>query len=563
MPLSPSVAAYFATASDVEIEGEVVPSTTGGNAVEHLIDGHEYFHALRGEITTLLAGGTNRFFYFSDWRLGLAQGPEEVTSGPGSLTSAWTMDGNASGLSPFRLDDGTSPPPPIMLNQLEDMSRAGVDVRALVWISPLIVDFERAARQLGGIWTVNMHSVISTILLRARHGMRHKVVLNTLAHSLGAMHLKMVVCGDSTGYRAYVSGIDLVADRVASPAHTATELWHDATAKLRGPAALGPYDYFRALWNEAIGRRHKTFRVEGAEVRTHTDETPRVEARPTTGTVAGATQHVQVLRTVPQMNFSWFGTETVPLGCLERIFTGFSQSSLSFAEHGIFEFRLALKKAISRATSFIYVEDQSLANLEAMGWINDRLLNQPNLKVIMLYGADPTDPPNLFLDEAVRRLAASVPDPMSRIAFVRRGGHVVVHAKVTIVDDVWAAVGSANFMRRSMYTDGELSVAVLDEATPSFAQKLRKDLWGEHCGLAHGAASDVLLNLTSALGLWDVTWGSPPSGVSLKAELERMLVPFQYADPPTAGTWSGTSPGWGPEVQRAYDQQNADSRQTF
>jgi hypothetical protein len=33
-------------------------------------------------------------------------------------------------------------------------------------------------------------------------------------------------------------------------------------------------------------------------------------------------------------------------------------------------------------------------------------------------------------------------------------------------------------MRRSFYMDCEASVAVVDEADPPFAAKLRKDLWG-------------------------------------------------------------------------------------
>jgi phosphatidylserine/phosphatidylglycerophosphate/cardiolipin synthase-like enzyme len=37
-----------------------------------------------------------------------------------------------------------------------------------------------------------------------------------------------------------------------------------------------------------------------------------------------------------------------------------------------------------------------------------------------------------------------------------------VHAKVCVVDDVWASVGSDNFNRRSWSHDSELSCAVLD-----------------------------------------------------------------------------------------------------
>ena len=44
-----------------------------------------------------------------------------------------------------------------------------------------------------------------------------------------------------------------------------------------------------------------------------------------------------------------------------------------------------------------------------------------------------------------------------------RGTPVYVHAKVCIVDDVWASVGSDNVNRRSWTHDSELSCAVIDE----------------------------------------------------------------------------------------------------
>ena len=43
-----------------------------------------------------------------------------------------------------------------------------------------------------------------------------------------------------------------------------------------------------------------------------------------------------------------------------------------------------------------------------------------------------------------------------------QGTPVYVHAKVCVIDDVWASVGSDNFNRRSWTHDSELSCAVLD-----------------------------------------------------------------------------------------------------
>ena len=54
---------------------------------------------------------------------------------------------------------------------------------------------------------------------------------------------------------------------------------------------------------------------------------------------------------------------------------------------------------------------------------------------------------------------------------------VYVHAKICVIDDVWASVGSDNFNRRSWTHDSELTAVVLDEA---YARDLRLTLAAEH-----------------------------------------------------------------------------------
>ncbi|NUP01947.1 MAG: phospholipase, partial [Nonomuraea sp.] len=68
------------------------------------------------------------------------------------------------------------------------------------------------------------------------------------------------------------------------------------------------------------------------------------------------------------------------------------------------------------------------------------------------------------------------------------GAPVYVHAKVCVVDDVWASVGSDNVNLRSWSYDSELSCAVLDEREDPrppygalrFARDLRLALMSEH-----------------------------------------------------------------------------------
>jgi phosphatidylserine/phosphatidylglycerophosphate/cardiolipin synthase-like enzyme len=66
---------------------------------------------------------------------------------------------------------------------------------------------------------------------------------------------------------------------------------------------------------------------------------------------------------------------------------------------------------------------------------------------------------------------------------------VYVHAKVCVVDDVWACVGSDNFNRRSWTHDSELSCAVLDDSG-EFARDLRLRLMREHLDRAADGSED-------------------------------------------------------------------------
>jgi phosphatidylserine/phosphatidylglycerophosphate/cardiolipin synthase-like enzyme len=84
---------------------------------------------------------------------------------------------------------------------------------------------------------------------------------------------------------------------------------------------------------------------------------------------------------------------------------------------------------------------------------------------------------------------------------------VYVHAKVCIVDDVWASVGSDNVNRRSWTHDSELSCAVIDQrrdereprvidrfgdGARSFARNLRLELTREHLDRDIGDDTDLV-----------------------------------------------------------------------
>ena len=80
-----------------------------------------------------------------------------------------------------------------------------------------------------------------------------------------------------------------------------------------------------------------------------------------------------------------------------------------------------------------------------------------------------------------------------------------MHAKVCVVDDVWASVGSDNFNRRSWTHDSELSAVVLDE---EYARDLRLTLAAEHLDrlgeVADRGLHEVMADCVEPSGLYDV-----------------------------------------------------------
>ena len=131
-------------------------------------------------------------------------------------------------------------------------------------------------------------------------------------------------------------------------------------------------------------------------------------------------------------------------------------------------------------------------------------------------------PPNqVGRQQAIEACRAADPDRVHIFDVENHEGTpVYVHAKVCVIDDIWATVGSDNLNRRSWTHDSELSCAVLDE-TGEFAQDLRLRLIREHLDLAaDGSDDDGIVELdtvveaieSSALALeqWHVNGGTGP-----------------------------------------------------
>jgi len=116
------------------------------------------------------------------------------------------------------------------------------------------------------------------------------------------------------------------------------------------------------------------------------------------------------------------------------------------------------------------------------------LARNPGLRLIAVLPHFPdqdgriSKPPNLIARQRViQELREAAPGRVSFYGLENASGTpVYVHAKVCVIDDQWASVGSDNFNRRSWTHDSEVSAAVCDAA---YARELRATLAREHLGL--------------------------------------------------------------------------------
>jgi phosphatidylserine/phosphatidylglycerophosphate/cardiolipin synthase-like enzyme len=410
---------------------------SAGNEVRPLIHGAAYFAELLARVPALRAGD---LLMFTDWR------------------------GDANEL--------LTPAGPAIADLFCAAARRGVLVRGLLWRSHLDrFRFSRQEnRQLGE--EVEAAGGECVLDMRVRPG--------------GSHHMKMVVlrhAGRPADDVAFVGGIDLCHSRrddachagdpqrqPMAPVYGERPPWHDVQAMIQGPAVGDVEAVFRERWEDpAPPTRNPLGRLR--DVLAGVDDThrlpPQLPDPPPRGTHA-----VQLLRTYP-----------------------YRRRGYVFAPDGERSIARGYLKALPRARSLIYLEDQYLWSTAVVAALARALRDQPELRLIAVIPRFPdqagrlSGPPNLVgRIDALETLQRAGGD---RVAVYSpenaEGTPVYVHAKVCVIDDTWAIVGSDNFNRRSWTHDSELSCAVLDQPGDvvrqepgSYANALRTALGREH-----------------------------------------------------------------------------------
>ncbi len=344
-------------------------------------------------------------------------------------------------------------------------------------------------------------------------------VLVDFAGSLpGSNHAKAVVVSRGGMLTAFVGGIDLEPHRYDAGPHDRLRLdgarwgWHDMAVRLRGPAAARVWDALAARWAEAATLPRKRYWRDPLHLVALNPGTfaPAPPPAPEQAAVPAEGTSVRVLRSLSRRKF----TSLLP---------GRSIDWDALPRSGYQEIFATVTSAIAAARRYVYIEDQYLGEelggrrrYELYPVLHDAAAR--GVKVILVGSGvrDPDDPGvhvrpiNRSLNRDLRVKIADQLDRAHRADLaVWRLEHATVHAKLVLVDDAFACIGSANMFARSMGgVDNELSAAV--QTTTSLVRDLRVRVWGEHLRtpLTDGVRA-ALADLDLALGIWDERWLPP------------------------------------------------------
>ncbi|GAA1397757.1 phospholipase D-like domain-containing protein [Pseudonocardia kongjuensis] len=429
-------------------------------------------------------------------------------------------------------------------DRLARLADDGVDVRVLLTAAVFSGSVPGVAI---GPFRANAFAALE---LRRRPSLRGRVLLDWSGSGIGCHHQKIVLVHVGGTLTAFVGGLDLSANRFDAEPHDRLSIgderwgWHDGAVRLRGPAAGRVWEVYRARWAEAATLPPRSFYRPPARWEPMNPEpfAPPLPPSPPTPARAAPGTAVQVLRSLRPWKIDHFGT------LYRRHWT-------VLPRHGVQEVFHGLAAAIRGARHYIYLEDQYFFEVPGgrrafrlYGLLRDAAARGVRIVLVCSGRRDPADAGiNTFRRRVTGDVQRGVIDQLAPAdrgnVIMHRIEGLTVHTKVMLVDDVYAAVGSANFFSRSMRgTDTELSAALV--TTGDQVRDLRVRLWAEH--LRTELTDELrprLEDLDLALGMWRPEWLPPQAPAGTWREpgypagfdpAERVLVPV--------GPWPEPSP---------------------
>jgi len=349
----------------------------------------------------------------------------------------------------------------------------GIDVRALFWREPELPRLAPASSHFAG--TVDERGWLEA------HGARLRARWDHLPRYCHHQKSWVIDAGEP-GQLAFVGGINPDRGSVVPPGHpprVGGPSVHDVYLEIAGPASTDVAHNFVQRWNEASerGRPDGCWPDPGAA-----DDLPF----PSRLAAPAGDAPVQITRTVRAGRY----TSAIPA-------PGAAPFAIDAGETSILEQYLA---AIDAAREGIYIENQFLASVPVFARIAAAV--QRGVEVVIVLPGAPM--PEVRAARAASRtapffeaLAALGLRPNFTLAGLAatdpagRRHEVYVHAKLMLIDDAWATIGSTNILTRSFHADTELNASVWH---PPTVRALRETLLLEHSGIDTGT-----MDVSSAL----------------------------------------------------------------
>lgn len=359
----------------------------------------------------------------------------------------------------FRFPDGGGS----LFDMLDRGVARGLDVRALFWrYNP---ESSRYGRTFPG-------SPADRDLL-GRRGSRFQIRWDRAAGAFCQHQKSWVIDAGRPSETAFVGGINLTAGALGSPGHSDGGR-HDVYVELSGPSATDVHHNFVQRWNEASERvaEDGNWACDGGDV----------VPFPTRVSEPRGPSLVQIQRMLHPGRYT--NGHPAPGGASFDVAAG---------ERSILE---QYERAIDAAQRTIYIENQAIP-IPPIAQRLERALAR-GVVVVLLVPAIPEghvyaarrDPQRRALFDGIAALgrypnfllagiAGRGPDGKRRATYV--------HAKLMLIDDAWATIGSCNLHSNSLSGHSELNASVWDAAV---VRELRCRLLAEHLGVDTGPIDD-------------------------------------------------------------------------
>lgn len=348
----------------------------------------------------------------------------------------------------FEMPDGRGS----TLDVLDRAAARGVDVRLIFWRP----DEETARHRRNAFWGSADH--IGQLDAR-RSGVK---IRWDRAHPGFSQHQKSwLIDAGMAGETSVVGGINLNPHSMVAPGHRGEGHNHDVYVELIGPSVVDVHHNFVQRWNEASERTAKDGRW-GAGSETDLPFPTRIPAR-------RGDAVVQIQRTIHRGRY--VDGHAAPGGPTFAIAAG---------ERSCFDQYCA---AIGAARRSIYIENQYIDVPEIIDCLQGAL--QRGVDVVLLMPAEPDISLPIAPERRAileRRAALAHHERFLLAGIAGRGADgrrkpIYVHAKLMLIDDAWATVGSCNLHRYSLFGSSEMNVAFTEPAT---VRAMRCALLGEH-----------------------------------------------------------------------------------